>query len=163
MKRTLLLAMVGIGVLGCQSIQEVDLEAEKAAVAEVMDQINRAWETEDLEAFSRLVVHDEDMVSFGADVGDRWVGWSMLQQGLQFQFEAFAETKVDPQQIDIHVSPTGQTAWLAQAMEMRTSFMGSPLVLDARITGVFEKREDQWRMVQFHYSVPMSQARGLSM
>ena len=47
---------------------------------------------------------------------------------------------------------------LAQAMGISTQFLGSPMTLEARITGVFEKRDAGWLMVQFHYSVPMSES-----
>ena len=47
---------------------------------------------------------------------------------------------------------------MAQAMEIRTTFLGSPLELEARITGVFAKQDGEWRLVQFHYSIPISEA-----
>jgi ketosteroid isomerase-like protein len=86
------------------------------------------------------------------------VGWEGLEEGLRQQFEVFSETKVTPHHVDIHVSETGNVAWLSQAMKISTRFLGSPMELEARITGVFEKRETGWLMVQFHYSVPMSES-----
>lgn len=153
-----LVILVAVTMTSCQKATEVNLAAEGKKVREVMEEINAAWENEDLEAFSRLVVHDADMVSFGADVNDRWVGWEGLEQGLRQQFEVFSDTKVTPRHMDIRVSDAGNTAWLAQAMGISTTFMGSPMALEARITAVFEKRENVWRLVQFHYSVPMSES-----
>ncbi len=165
MKRTFLL-IVTIGVVimvGCQTTPAVDISAEKAKLASLMEEINTAWEIEDLETFSRIVAHDAEMVNFGMDVNDRWQGWSALEAGLQMQFEVFSDTEVTPQQVDINVSETGRTAWLAQAMNIKTNFMGSPVSLEARITAVFEKRDVDWRLVQFHYSVPISESMALGM
>jgi uncharacterized protein (TIGR02246 family) len=162
MRRAVALVILVAGIMtACQRAPEVNLAAEEQKVRGVMEKINAAWESEDLEVFSRLVVHDVDMVSFGADVNDRWVGWEGLERGLRQQFEVFSDTKVTPRHMDIHVSDTGKVAWLAQAMGIDTTFMGSPMTLEARITAVFEKRETGWRLVQFHYSVPMSESMRL--
>jgi uncharacterized protein (TIGR02246 family) len=159
MNRTTAIAVWAAAILtACQGAPEVDIAAEEQAVRDVMGKINAAWESEDIGAFSRLVVHDGDMVSFGADLGDRWVGWEGLEKGLREQFDVFSETKVSPRHMDIHVSSTGNVAWLAQAMGISTKFLGSPMTLEARITGVFEKRDAGWLLVQFHYSVPMSES-----
>ncbi|MFQ6092017.1 MAG: nuclear transport factor 2 family protein [bacterium] len=165
MKKVVLfiLVLVSGATMVCQTAPKVDLAVEKQEVRAVMEKINAAWEAEDMEAFSRHVIHDEGMVNFGTDVAERWVGWEALKEGLQRQFEAFSDTKVTPHHIDIHVSGTGTTAWLAQAMTVSTKFLDKPVELEARITGVFEKRGPDWLMVQFHYSVPISESRRLGM
>lgn len=159
----LLVAAVVACAIGCQTEQVVDIATEKQALSSVMEEINTAWETEDLEAFSRIASHDAEMVNFGMDVSERWVGWDQLEMGLRQQFEVFSNTEVSPHNVDIHVSETGRTAWLAQAMKISTKFMGSPISLEARITAVFEKQEADWRLVQFHYSIPISEAAALGM
>jgi uncharacterized protein (TIGR02246 family) len=162
MKNAIVTAALAMA-MACQSAPEIDFAAEEQAVAKVMNQINAAWESEDLEVFARLVAHDADMVNFGADANDRWVGWEGLEAGLRQQFEVFSDTKVTPGEVDIHVSRSGNVAWLAQAMSMSMEFLGSPMTLEARITCVFERRGADWRLVQFHYSVPMSESMRMGM
>lgn len=162
MRKAVALVLLAAGTtLACRAAPKVDVAAEERKLGEAMERINTAWESEDMSAFSQLVVHDEDMVSFGADVADRWVGWEGLEQGLRQQFEAFSDTEVTPRHVNIRVSDTGKVAWLAQAMSISTKFLGNPVTLEARITAVFEKRDTDWRMVQFHYSVPMSESMRL--
>ena len=48
-------------------------------------------------------------------------------------------------------------------MEGTTRFLDSPVELEARISAVFEKRGGDWRMVHFHYSVPISESGRLGM
>jgi ketosteroid isomerase-like protein len=158
-----IVVLVALIALGCQMAPRIDNEAERAKLQAALDGINAAWESEDIEAFSRLVAHDEEMVNFGSDVSDRWVGWDQLEEGLRGQFEAFSDTVVTPRHVDIRISPAGDTAWLAQAMNIKTKMMGSPLEIEARITGVFAKRGTDWLMVQFHYSIPISESRRLTM
>ncbi len=156
-------AVTAAVMAGCRPASEVDVAAEKQALGELMERVNAAWESEDLAVFSQVVAHDPDMVNFGSDVGDRWIGWEGLEHGLREQFEVFSDTEVTPRHVDIRVSDTGRLAWLAQAMSISTKFFGQPVSLEARITGVFEKRGAEWRLVQFHYSVPISESKRLSM
>lgn len=159
MTKVVVLTIVAAGIfLACQKGPEVDVAAEEQKVRGIMQEINAAWESEDIEVFSKLVAHDADMVSFGADVNDRWVGWEGLEEGLSQQFEVFSNTKVTPRHVDVKVSDTGRVAWLAQAMGISTEFLDMQITLEARITAVFEKRDTGWLLVQFHYSVPMSES-----
>jgi uncharacterized protein (TIGR02246 family) len=161
MKKTITIVVALCAMVGCQTGGRVDIAADTDRLKSVMDEINRAWETEDIELFSRIVAHDADLVSFGSDVNDQWIGWEALRKGLEEQFAVFSDTRVTPHRLDVHVSKTGQVAWLAQAMAVSTRFFDSPLRLEARITSVFEKRDAEWKLVQFHYSVPISESRGL--
>jgi ketosteroid isomerase-like protein len=103
------------------------------------------------------------MVNFGTDINDRWIGWDGLESGLRQQFEVFSETKVTPRHIDVRVSDSGDVAWIAQAMNIKTSFLGSPVDLECRISCVFTKRGDNWLLTHFHYSVPISESTNLGM
>jgi uncharacterized protein (TIGR02246 family) len=157
------IALAAVAALGCPAAPPtLDLEAEHRTLRAVMEAVNRAWENEDMEVFAQGVAHDADMVSFGADVADRWVGWEGLQRGLREQFEVFADTVVTPRHLDIKVARGGNVAWVAQAMGITTEFLGSPIAIEARFTAVFEKRDAGWRMVQFHYSIPMSESARLA-
>jgi uncharacterized protein (TIGR02246 family) len=149
-------------LLLCHCAMREDPGAEKARLQSVMDSVNRAWESGDTAAFSQLLAHDEDVVGLGADVDERWVGWPSIQAGLTRQFQAFSRTKVVPRHVDIHISATGRAAWLTQVMDMSTELMGTPVQLEARFTAVFEKRNGRWLLVQFHYSVPVSESRRLT-
>ena len=157
-----LMIIVGASI-GCQPSAKLDVTAEQEKLRSVMEQINTAWETEDLDVFSRLVLHKADMVNFGTDVNDRWVGWDALERGLQEQFEVFSETEVTVRHIDIYISDSGEVAWVAQAMNIKTKFLGSPVDLESRISAVFIKRDADWLLTHFHYSVPISESRSLGM
>jgi uncharacterized protein (TIGR02246 family) len=159
-----LVVAVTLGLLvGCQGRGKQDVDAAKQEVKTVMEQINTAWETEDLALFSRLVAHDPSMVNFGTDINDRWIGWEGLKSGLIQQFEVFSETEVTPRHIDITISASGNTAWIAQSMNIKTSFLGSPVDLECRITCILVEHSDTWKLVHFHYSVPISESRSLGM
>ena len=149
----------------CQKAEEVaeeatpvvDIGAEKAAVKTLVDEWMRCFETEDIETFSNLIAHDPDMVNFGTDAAERWVGWEALHNSIQKQFESTENTVVSTRDMAIFVHEAGEVAWFSFRIDMEGLAQGEPFSLEGmRPTGVSEKRDGNWIVVQIHASVPVS-------
>ncbi len=54
--------------------QKVAIEAKKAKVKSVVDQLEQVWESEDMELFSKIIAHDVDMANYGTHAAERFVG-----------------------------------------------------------------------------------------
>jgi uncharacterized protein (TIGR02246 family) len=135
---------------------QVDIEAEKAKVKSVVDQFTQVWETEDMELFSRIMAHDADMVNFGSDAPEHFVGWEALKKAAEEMFPAFENTTITVKDQVIKVHPAGNVAWFSQLWDWDLEVEGQPVRLEGcRFTGVLEKRNGNWVFVQFHNSVPV--------
>ena len=138
----------------CAPTQKVDLEAEKAQVKKVVDQIEQAMEAEDVELISTVVAHDADMVNFGTDAAERWVGWEDLEAAVDQQFAAFDNQQVSVRDQVIKVASGGMVAWFSEIMDWNLEAGGEMVSLEGmRATGVLEKRNGKWIIVQMHFSV----------
>ncbi len=138
----------------CIQKPKVDLEAEKAQAKKVVDQIAQAMEAEDVELISTLVAHDADMVNFGTDATERWVGWDALQASIEQQFAAFDNQQVSVRDQVIKVGASGTTAWYSQIMDWNLEAGGEMVSLEGmRASGVLEKRNGNWLTVQMHFSI----------
>jgi len=135
--------------------QKVNLEAEKAEVKNVVDQITGVLKTEDMQTLSQITAHDDDIIIFGTDAEERMVGWKELRELMEKQFEA-SETReiiVKDQVIKLHDS--GKVAWFSERINWELEAEGDTLKFEGvRITGVLEKRDEGWVYVQLHYSMP---------
>jgi ketosteroid isomerase-like protein len=147
----------------CQQGEEVaeepvvDVEAEKATVKALIDDFGRFWETEDMELFSKVFAHDDDMIVFGTDAAERWVGWEQFNESVQKQFESMENTQNTTRELDIKVHNSGEVAWVSFLMDVKGEAMGEPFSLEGgRFTGVKEKRNGNWVIVQLHVSVPVA-------
>ena len=78
-----LLILMLIMALTMQCAQKVDIEAEKSELKKVIDQFTQTLVNEDIETFSRIMAHDDDMVTFGTDAAEHWVGWEPLKEAAQ--------------------------------------------------------------------------------
>jgi ketosteroid isomerase-like protein len=135
----------------------VDLEAAKVAVNSVLDQWIQVIDTENLELFSKLMAHDPDMVSFGTDAAERWVGYESLENSMKKQFESTEESKGTSRERVITVHKSGEVAWWSELWDWKGKAQGQPFALEGmRLTGVLEKRNGNWVIVHVHASVPVS-------
>jgi ketosteroid isomerase-like protein len=107
----LFVLIVFLGLSACT--QKVDLEAEKAQVKTMIDQLEQLFETEDMEIFSRIYAHDSDMVIFGTDAAEHFVGWEPVKESFQQSFASFENTRLTVKDQVIKVHKSGEVAWFS--------------------------------------------------
>lgn len=136
--------------------QKVDIEAEKTRVKSVVDQFEQVWETKDMELFSRIMSHDADMVVYGSDAPEQWVGWEPLKESVEKMLLSFEKTRITVKERVIKVHPSGNVAWFSEVWDWDMVVEGKQVHSEGqRLTGVLEKRNDNWVFVQIHNSVPV--------
>lgn len=137
-------------------VRESSGEAEISEVKKVVDGFSKTIETKDLSMFEKITAHDDDMVNFGTDAAEHWVGYEPLKVAVKKQFESFGDTKLKVRDQVIKVNKSGNTAWFSEITDWNITTGGQKVELkDSRFTGVLEKRDGKWVIVQFHASVPV--------
>lgn len=157
MKITSLLVIVAVLLSHCSCAPHLDLDNEKVQVKAVLDQMIKASETEDMGLLSQVYAHDDDMVIFGTDASERLIGWDALKALMQKQFDATANSQLNVRDEVIHVHQSGKTAWFSETIDWELTADGQTVQLEGlRATGVLEKRNGNWVIVQLHYSIPVA-------
>ena len=152
----ILFVVVILAINGCA--EKVDLEAEKAQVQSVLDQWVQAVETEDIDLYMKTFAKDADMVTFGTAAADRWVGWEPLREHATEVFQAFDDIDLSFRDIVIKVHASGKVAWFSLIFDETWVAQEEPGSLEGgRLTGVLEKRDGNWVVVQFHASMPVAE------
>lgn len=137
----------------CQ--QKTDMDSEFAQVEKAINQFYHLYETKDLELLKALIADDDDMVNFGTDAVEYWVGPDQLKESLQQQWAAFDEPHITLENVAIKISESGSVAWYSLFINLNVTFKGKISEWKgARSTGVLEKRKGKWLIVQFHNSMP---------
>ena len=135
----------------------VDIEAEKSAVKTLIDDWIKCIEAEDMELLSKFISHDDNMVFFGTDAAERWVGWEPLKESMQKQFDSVDNTHLKIRELVIKVHNSGEVAWVSLLWDFKGEAMGEQFSIEgARVTGVLEKRNGNWVFVQSHTSMPVT-------
>lgn len=131
-------------------------EAEAAALNTV-DAFGRMWEDEDMDTFERIIAHDDDMVVIGTDSAEYVVGYEAFKKTRQEQFDAFENVEFYVRDQDLKLSDSGSVAWFSEQFDLFTVDENGPVTLNnARLSGVMEKRDGQWKIVHLHTSVPVA-------
>jgi uncharacterized protein (TIGR02246 family) len=139
---------------GCT--QKIDLETEKTRIKEVVDRFEQFWETEDLDLLSKIMAHDSDMINYGSDASEIFVGWEHFNESVKSMLPAFENTKIRVRDQMIKVHSSGKMAWFSEIWDWDLIAGGQQVVIpNQRLTGVLEKRNNSWVLVQFHNSVPV--------
>tara|TARA_B100000927_G_scaffold251451_1_gene216278 strand:- start:16 stop:495 length:480 start_codon:yes stop_codon:yes gene_type:complete len=122
--------------------------------------ISKMWESfvkGDHKMFAETMAQDPDMVTFGTDASERWDGWDDLQKSVKNQFDAFDILNVKRMDKKLNLSDSGEVAWFSEIVDWEFLVEGkNQIIKGVRYTGVMEKRENEWKIVQFHSSVGVS-------
>ena len=122
--------------------------------------ISKMWESfvqGDHKMFAETMAQDPEMVTFGTDASERWDGWDDLQKSVKKQFDAFDILNVKRMDKKLNLSDSGEVAWFSEIVDWEFLVEGKKQIIKGvRFTGVMEKRENEWKIVQFHSSVGVS-------
>lgn len=131
---------------------------EKANAKEIVQKLYRSFESKDIGLMSTIMAHDEDMVNFGTDVTEHEVGWKEWEKSHLAQFEAIDKAKLTSKDLTVFLSKSGDVAWFSDITDWNLVIQNDSLdINNIRITGVLEKRDAEWKIVQVHASVPQGQ------
>ena len=131
--------------------------AAMTQVREVVDLYMEAFERGDSALFASLMAEDEEMITFGTDAAERWVGKRNLIASFAKQVSAFDVERIDISDQVIRLSQSKTTAWFSEIADWHIRIAGeTDTIRGIRITGVLEKQVDGWKIVQFHTSAPVA-------
>lgn len=131
-----------------------DAAFELEQVNEVMKRYYIALSERDIELLGDVMAHDEDMVNFGTDRDERWLGWNEFEQIHRKQFEAITKYDITRHDQVVKLNASADTAWFSEILKAQIEAMDEKYELSLRISGVLEKREGKWTIVQIHRSLP---------
>jgi hypothetical protein len=141
---------------GCQKMTKpVNVEAEKAAIRRVIAS-NIGWAaTKDTTLLYSTVAHDDDFFYFSpSDAGNirGYKDFVNLTENF-FLLDEFQAVDYQLRDLYIGVSKSGEAAWFHTRLDDHNLWKGRPANWEnARWSGVLEKRDGRWVIVQMHFS-----------
>ena len=134
---------------------QVDVAAETAAVDSVI-RSNIRWAVQkDTALLYSTVAHDTALFWFSPDSGGTVTGYDSFRRTVERVFlnPAFVAVSSDFRDVRIHISHSGDVAWWSCILDDFNTWQGRPANWEnVRWTGVLEKRETGWFIVQMHFS-----------
>ncbi len=142
-------------------------DANEKAVIEQIIRDSILWAlTKDVEMQKDTMAHDADLLII-------WTGSTHITRGWK-EHETSFETWLDPRfeavrtevrDLEVHISRSGDVAWYFADLDDVVSWEGkaSKFGEGLRWTGVLEKRDGHWVIVQMHASLAVDKVRDIVM
>ncbi len=137
---------------------KINLEAEMEKARTVLEQYHKALENEDMEMISSIYAHDDDIVQFN-DVG-KDIGWKLIKATFQNWFEIADSINFTFRDEIIKIHDSGNAAWISFIQDGNLIYRDKPLSSkDVRATWALKKLNDNWVIVQSHFSIPSEESQ----
>jgi DNA gyrase inhibitor GyrI len=154
-KVTLLALIV---ILAGGSMRLAEEPAENKGDREIVEDIIRdtiGWAlTKDRARLESILAHDDDFFIFHPDWDGTIVGWDAFVKLFDVWMDPrFTATHMDVRDMRIQFSRSGNVAWFSAILDDFGEWDGKPAQWkDTRWTGVLERRDRTWQVVQMHFS-----------
>jgi len=130
----------------------MDQNDDLTVVRQAILNIYKGFEALDAEKLDENFAHSSDLIAFGTDWDEKFVGWEQYKDVHKVQFSALKSFKFEARELDVKVN--GETAWASDRphWEIETK-SGEKVRKDVRVTTVLMKTESGWKIVQWHVSM----------
>ncbi len=158
MKKTISFLLLALVMVSCnyeEPTTPVDLKAEIQQIKTVLEQYVLANEEQDFDIIEQIWAADENIVMIGTDSDERLVGWKQIEKAIKHQFKSFQETYITVSEQIIRINETGNTASFSELLAYNFIYQEEAKYFQGmRFTGVLEKIDGNWLLVQGHLSIP---------
>lgn len=157
MKKTILILILFTMIAGCKENKNssVDPKSELPRIQSVLTQYIIANEDQDFGLIRRIWATDDNIIMIGTDSDERLVGWDNIKRAIQHQFKEFRDTYITVSDQIIRINKTGNTASFSELLNYNFIYKDEAKSFTGmRFTGVLEKIDGAWLLVQGHLSIP---------
>lgn len=131
---------------------KADPQIEKE-VKEFLDRHAKAYESKDLAAVMALIAPDEDVVFVDGDSEKPVIGPAAIKAAYEREFSQIKSATL--KYTSTWIGGKGDTAWFSAQCAVTVDTGEEKIALPAHWSGVLEKRDGKWLLVQSHLSFPM--------
>jgi ketosteroid isomerase-like protein len=154
MKRFVLIILAVLICWHLGSAQQVlNQETEKEKIAQTISSVIGWAKDKNLDLFFSVIAHDEDYLS--VTPGERVIKrFEDVKKNIPFWMSPdFKYVRHELKDLEITFAKCGEVAWFYCVLDDINTYKGEPSSWEnARWTGVVEKRDGRWVVVQQHFS-----------
>lgn len=147
--------IAAIVLISCTPTPEVDVNAEKPIIEEVIKNSIGWAQSKDTALLYSCFAQSEDLFWFAPEAGSVTYGFENFKQTVESVFlnDAFQAVRFEVKEMKITLSRSGECTWWSCILDDENTWNGQPASwLNVRWTGVLEKMDGQWKIVQQHFS-----------
>ena len=152
----IILSVLMVG--GCSTVDDtINVAEEKAAISTVIHNSIGWAANKDTVLSYACYAHDPELFWFSPRDDGTVRGYDSFVEMTEsfFMKEEFKAIRYEIRELEINLSRSGDVAWYHARLDDYNEWKGQPANWeDVRWTGVLEKRDGRWVIVQMHFSSP---------
>ncbi|WP_430815575.1 nuclear transport factor 2 family protein [Carboxylicivirga sp. RSCT41] len=138
-----------------ETLHNTTIQTDTVPILAVLDKLIKSQEKGNLSEFSTCFAQDEQIVNIGTDLDEIWYGWTAFYEWMTTAIINKPDYTIASKDTRIHLNQNKDVAWYSQLLDTCFETKGEPFRLEGfRHTGVLEKRDNKWLIVQSHISIP---------
>ncbi|MBK3516837.1 nuclear transport factor 2 family protein [Carboxylicivirga marina] len=138
-----------------ETIKSPQINQETTPILAILDKLIHSQENGNLNAFSECFAQDDKTVNIGTDLDEIWYTWSSFYDWMKTAIKNKPDYTIASKDTRVQLSQSKEVAWYSQLLDTCFETKGEPFRLEGfRHTGVLEKRNNKWLIVQSHISIP---------
>ena len=133
------------------------LEVERTSIRQAIYDVIGWALTKDFDLLFNVVAQDEEFFIFHPDSASTIVGFEAFKNYAKRSWTdpAFKATRFEVKELRINISKSSTVAWYSCFLDDFGEWDGREVGwVNARWTGVLEKRDGKWVLTQMHFSFP---------
>lgn len=133
------------------------VETERFEVEKIIHDAIGCALTKDLDRLFSIMAQDDDFFIFHPDSKSTIVGFEAFKklEARVWMKDEFKATDFTVRELHVKFAEMGNAAWFSCFLDDHAEWNGQPIGWDnARWTGMLEKRNGRWVIVQMHFSFP---------
>jgi len=152
----LLISCFILTLISCSDQTDVNLEEEREQVMALLDNFVKAHEEKDLDMLLSCFSDKPDITIIGTDRDELGVDKVSMGDAQKRAYGTFDVVKLSVRDKILKLCSDGETAWFYMKVNWSIESEGKSSIFDGiRTTGVLEKTNDKWAIVQIHISMPI--------
>jgi ketosteroid isomerase-like protein len=138
--------------------QEVLVMERSAEIKELILRFYDAFSSGDTDGIARMTSQADGTLGIGTDPNEWWDGYSTLSRITQTQLQEMRSAGITLVAGDPQCFQEGSVAWTVDRPSIR---LADGTETPTRLTTIFHKEGDEWKMVHFHTSIGVPNAEAL--
>ena len=138
--------------------EENKINQEIAGIKDTLDNFTTGWENSDAELILSTVAQQEDVVIYGTDLVERWIGYDEFVGPVLEQVQVLVDPVYTWGEGEPRINIQGDTGWANGDLKIEFKMGGEAQEVTMRSTFVLLKQASKWKIVQAHFSIGVEEA-----
>ncbi len=134
------------------------INSDILSVKNVLEQFRTGWEKSDADQILSTIARREDVVIYGTDLVEHWIGYNDFEEPVKSQVTVLKEPRYSWGKGEPRICIQRDVAWASGDLTVKFKTDGDAQKIQMRSTYVLSKKEIGWKIVQAHFSIGQEEA-----